>query len=155
MQFGLHVGTLTSRAGALLVSVLCHWTPFPLPGLSGCVLVEEDVINPTEARCLSVWWYPRGRSPFLRRREGANRGNICNISCKICSSKCGTDVVVVSNQWAVQLKTNYTREGSHLTMPRCPGTRRWIIQKPKIEQNMTDLFKNGNEMILNDILQYS
>lgn len=77
MQFGLHVGTLTSRAGALLVSVLCHWTPFPLPGLSGCVLVEEDVINPTEARCLSVWWYPRGRSPFLRRREGANRGNIC------------------------------------------------------------------------------
>ena len=45
VQLGLHVGLLTSRAGALSVSAPSHWIPLPLPGTAwlglsgrGCAL---------------------------------------------------------------------------------------------------------------------
>jgi hypothetical protein len=45
VQFCLHVGLLTSEAGAVSVTVSCHCIPFPLPGLSGCASMGENVPN--------------------------------------------------------------------------------------------------------------
>jgi hypothetical protein len=44
VQLGLHVGPLTSEAGAVSVSVPCHWVPFPLPGPSGWVSVKRKCL---------------------------------------------------------------------------------------------------------------
>ena len=72
VQFCLHVGLLTSEAGAVSVTVSCHCIPFPLPGLSGCASMGENVPN------LAVLDVPEwddangGPSPSLRRREEDN-----------------------------------------------------------------------------------
>jgi hypothetical protein len=74
MQLGLYVGPTTGRAGAILVSVPCHWILFPLPGLPGWASVGEDVPSPVETRCPRVGWYPKKTTPSLKRRGGNNGG---------------------------------------------------------------------------------
>ena len=73
MQLGLHVGPLTTGAGAVSDSVECHWILFPkLDGLVG---------PQCERMCLLLmgldvpeWGGTQGgASPSLKRRVGDNR----------------------------------------------------------------------------------
>lgn len=60
LQVSLHMGPLTSGVWGVLVSVSCHWIPFPLHGLSGCASVKEGVSSLAGTRWTRMGWYPRG-----------------------------------------------------------------------------------------------
>ena len=68
----------------------------------------------------------------------------------MCWGKGGTELVGVANQWLAQLKTHPMRGSTGLTLPRGPGTRGWIGQRPRIEtawlakQNKTYNNNNNN-----------
>lgn len=70
VQLGLPVCSLPSGKGAVSVSVLCQWIPFPeLPGFP---LVREDVPMLAETGCPRVGWYHSEGT--LRWEEGKRTG---------------------------------------------------------------------------------
>lgn len=54
VRLSLHVGALTSEAGAVSVCVPCHWIPFPLPQLHDWASVGEHVPSPAGSSCPRV-----------------------------------------------------------------------------------------------------
>lgn len=68
-KLGIHVVTLTTGAGAISYSVVCHWIP-PQGGLHGCDSVEKMCLVLLR---LDVWvgWYPKRGFPFSE--ENGNR----------------------------------------------------------------------------------
>lgn len=79
--FVANVGPLTSGVEAVLVSIPCHWIPFPLPELTAWTSVGEDVPSSVKTRCFKVGWYPRG-APLLWG-EGESVEESCDPGCKV------------------------------------------------------------------------
>ena len=71
VRLSLHVGPLTSEAGAVSVCVPCHWILFPLPQLHDWASVGEHVPSPAGSSCPRVGGN-QGGPPFPRANAGRN-----------------------------------------------------------------------------------
>lgn len=60
------MGPLTSGLGTISDSAVCHWVPFPVPGLPGGASLGEEICSPVRTRWLSVRGDPSGASCSLR-----------------------------------------------------------------------------------------
>ena len=68
MQLGLHVGSLTNGAGAVSISVPCHWVPFPSLELPVWTSVGEDVLLPAGLDAPG-WGGTHRVLPFSEKKE--------------------------------------------------------------------------------------